>query len=38
MPDESKGELLLQVLQDQKFQSVVATYTVLDPEGRAWAG
>jgi uncharacterized protein YxjI len=32
--DESKGELLLQVLQDQKLQLLVATYTVLDPEGR----
>jgi hypothetical protein len=31
--DESKDELLLQVRQDRKFQPVVATYTVLDPEG-----
>jgi uncharacterized protein YxjI len=32
--DESKGELLLQVLQDKKLQLLVATYTVLDPYGR----
>jgi uncharacterized protein YxjI len=32
--DETKGELLLRVLQDRKFQPVVATYTVLDPEGQ----
>jgi hypothetical protein len=31
--DESKGELLLKVLQDKKFQPVVATYTVVNPEG-----
>jgi hypothetical protein len=31
--DESKDELLLQVLQDKKFQPVVATYTVVTPEG-----
>ena len=31
--DESKENLLLQVLQDHKFQPIVATYTVLTPEG-----
>ena len=31
--DESKENLLLQVLQDKKFQPIVATYTVLSPEG-----
>jgi DNA-directed RNA polymerase subunit RPC12/RpoP len=31
--DESKEELLLQVLQDKKFQPIVATYTVITPEG-----
>ena len=31
--DESKQELLLQVLQDKKFQPIIATYTVLTPEG-----
>ena len=31
--DETKAELLLQVLQDKKFQPIVATYTVLTPEG-----
>ena len=31
--DESKGEFLLQVLQDKKFQPIIATYTVLTPEG-----
>jgi len=31
--DESKERLLLQVLQDAKFQPIVATYTVLTPEG-----
>jgi hypothetical protein len=31
--DESKGEVLLKVLQDKKFQPVVATYTVVTPEG-----
>jgi hypothetical protein len=31
--DESKDEFLLQVQQDKKFQLVVATYTVLTPEG-----
>jgi DNA-directed RNA polymerase subunit RPC12/RpoP len=31
--DESKERLLLQVLQDKKFQPIVATYTVLSPEG-----
>lgn len=31
--DESKEELLLQVLQDKKFQFLVATYTVVTPEG-----
>jgi DNA-directed RNA polymerase subunit RPC12/RpoP len=31
--DESKGERLLQVLQDKKFQPITATYTVLTPEG-----
>jgi hypothetical protein len=31
--DESKDELLLYVLQDKKFQPIVATYTVLSPEG-----
>jgi uncharacterized protein YxjI len=31
--DESREELLLQVLQDKKFEFLVATYTVLDPEG-----
>lgn len=35
--DESKETLLLQVLQDRKFQPIVATYTVLDPEGRRLA-
>ena len=32
--DESKEELLLQVLQDKKFQPIVATYTVLTARGR----
>jgi hypothetical protein len=32
--DETKGELLLQVLQDKKFQPIVATYTVLTPDGQ----
>jgi hypothetical protein len=31
--DESKERLILQVLQDKKFQPIVATYTVLTPEG-----
>jgi uncharacterized protein YxjI len=31
--DETKEDLLLQVLQDQKFLLVNATYTVLDPQG-----
>ena len=31
--DETKTQLLLQVLQDAKFQPIVATYTVLTPEG-----
>ncbi len=31
--DESKADLLLQVLQDQKFQFFIATYTVVTPEG-----
>jgi DNA-directed RNA polymerase subunit RPC12/RpoP len=31
--DESKERLLLRVLQDKKFQPIVATYTVLTPEG-----
>jgi hypothetical protein len=31
--DESKGERLLQVLQDKKFQPITATYTVLTAEG-----
>jgi hypothetical protein len=31
--DESKNKLILQVLQDKKFQPIVATYTVLTPEG-----
>ena len=31
--DESKEKLLLQVLQDKKFQPIVATYTVITPEG-----
>jgi hypothetical protein len=31
--DESKERLLLQVLQDKKFQPIVATYTVITPEG-----
>ena len=31
--DESKGERLLQVLQDKKFQPITATYTVLTSEG-----
>ncbi len=31
--DESRENLLLQVLQDQKIQLVIATYTVLDPQG-----
>jgi hypothetical protein len=31
--DESKEQLLLQVLQDKKFQPIVATYTVITPEG-----
>ena len=31
--DESREKLLLQVLQDRKFQPIVATYTVLSPEG-----
>ncbi len=31
--DESKEELLLQVQQDKKFQFMVATYTVVNPEG-----
>lgn len=35
--DQTKERLLLQVLQDQKFQFVYATYTVLDPEGRRLA-
>jgi hypothetical protein len=32
--DESEEELLLQVLQDHKFQFIFATYTVLDPDGQ----
>jgi hypothetical protein len=32
--DESRETLLLQVLQDSNFQLVVATYTVLDPDGQ----
>jgi DNA-directed RNA polymerase subunit RPC12/RpoP len=32
-PDESKEQLVLQVLQDKKFQPIVATYTVITPEG-----
>ncbi len=35
--DESKQELLLQVLQDKKFQPIVATYTVLTAEGEPLA-
>lgn len=31
--DESKEELLLQVQQDKKFQLMIATYTVVTPEG-----
>jgi hypothetical protein len=31
--DEEKDVLLLRVLQDKKFQPVIATYTVLTPEG-----
>jgi hypothetical protein len=31
--DESKEELLLQVQQDKKFQFLIATYTVVNPEG-----
>jgi DNA-directed RNA polymerase subunit RPC12/RpoP len=31
--DESKEELLLQILQDKKFQPIVATYTLLTPQG-----
>ena len=31
--DESKEELLLQVQQDKKFQFMIATYTVVNPEG-----
>jgi hypothetical protein len=31
--DESKDEFLLQVQQDKKFQFIVATYTVVTPEG-----
>ena len=32
--DETKQSLLLQVLQDHKIQLIVATYTVLTPDGR----
>ena len=35
--DESKQVLLLQVLQDKKFQPIVATYTVLTAEGEPLA-
>jgi len=35
--DESKENLVLQVLQDKKFQPIVATYTVLTPEGELLA-
>ena len=31
--DENRTDLLLQVLQDKKFQPIVATYTVLSAEG-----
>ena len=31
--DETKAKLLLQVLQDKKFQPIVATYTVPTPDG-----
>ena len=31
--DESKGEPLLRVFQDRKFQPLVATYTVVTPDG-----
>jgi hypothetical protein len=31
--DESKDVLLLRVLQDKKFQPIVATYTVIDSDG-----
>ena len=33
-PTSRKSELLLQVLQDKKFQPIVATYTRADPRGR----
>ncbi len=31
--DDSKAELLLQILQDQKFAPITATYTVVTPDG-----
>ena len=35
--DETKSELLLQVLQDQKVAFITATYTLLSPEGELLA-
>lgn len=31
--DQNKGELLLKVFQDKKFQPIVATYTIADAQG-----
>ncbi|MCE5228834.1 hypothetical protein LLG95_04460 [bacterium] len=33
--DDTKGEMLLQVFQDKKFQPIVATYTIADAQGNA---
>lgn len=35
--DDSKRELLLEVLQDKKFAPINATYTVVDPDGKVLA-
>jgi len=35
--DDSRQKLLLEVLQDQKFQFLIATYTVNDPNGETLA-
>ncbi len=35
--DQSKRERLLEILQDKKFQPIVATYTVRDPRGKPLA-
>jgi uncharacterized protein YxjI len=35
--DDTKREVLLEILQDRKFQPITATYTVLTPEGEVLA-